>query len=57
MEQYDYLNKQLCRKCYIKLCRPSKNEIKSIVMTEYQDKCDQCGRISALVDYVEDQDR
>lgn len=56
MSQQDYLNQQLCRKCFIKLCKPSKADIKRMVMTEYTDKCDKCGRVSQLVDYIEDGD-
>lgn len=56
MSQKDYLNQQLCRKCYIKFCKPSKADIKRMVMTEYTDKCDKCGRMSQLVDYIEDGD-
>lgn len=56
MSQQDYFEQNLCRKCFIKLCKPSKNEIKRIVMTEYKDKCDKCGRVSELVDYIEDGD-
>ena len=44
----------LCRKCFIKIRKPSKYEIKCIVMTEYADRCDKCGRVSELVDYIED---
>ena len=56
MSQQDYLNQQLCRKCYIKFCKPSKADIKRMVMTEYTGKCDKCGRVSQLVDYIEDGD-
>lgn len=54
MGQQDYLNQQLCKKCYIKCCKPSKNEIKHMVMTEYADRCDKCGRINILVEYIEE---
>lgn len=54
MSQYDYMNQQLCRKCLIKCCNLSKSDIKRMVMTEYEDRCDKCGRISVLVDYIED---
>lgn len=54
MSLQDYLNQQLCKKCYIKCCKPSKNEIKHMVMTEYEDRCDKCGRINILVEYIEE---
>ena len=54
MGKQDYLNQQLCKKCYIKCCKPSKNEIKHMVMTEYEDRCDKCGRINILVEYIEE---
>lgn len=53
-QQYYFGN--YCKRCFIKLCRPSKADIKRIVMTEYTDKCDKCGRVSQLVDYIEDGD-
>ena len=46
----------LCKDCYIRIMKPSKKKIKKIVMTPYEGKCDKCGRISVLVDYVEDDD-
>lgn len=54
MSQYDYMNQQLCRKCVIKCCNLSKSDIKRMVMTEYEDRCDKCGRVSVLVDYIEE---
>lgn len=54
MSQQEYLNQQLCKKCYIKCFSPTKNEIKHMVMTEYEDRCDKCGRINILVEYIED---
>ena len=54
MSQYDYMNQQLCKKCAIKSCNLSKADIKRMVMTEYEDRCDKCGRVSVLVDYIED---
>lgn len=44
----------LCKKCYIKIFKPSKKDIKKMVMTEYKDQCDSCKREDFIVDYVED---
>ena len=33
MSQQDYFEQNLCRKCFIKLCKPSKKEIKKMVMS------------------------
>lgn len=46
----------LCKKCYIKLCKPSKYEIKKMVMSEEPEKCDHCGRCTNIVEYIEDYD-
>lgn len=54
MGQYDYMNQQLCKKCAIKACNLSKADIKRMVMTEYEDHCDKCGRIALLLDYIEE---
>ena len=54
MSQYDYLDQQFCKKCAIKYLGLSKSEIKHIVMTEYEDRCDKCGRVNLLVDYIEE---
>lgn len=54
MSQQEYLEQNLCKKCAIKCCGLSKADIKRMVMTEYEDKCDKCGRVSVLVDYIED---
>lgn len=45
-----------CKACYIRVCKPSKGEIKRMVMTPYQGKCDKCGKMAVLVDYIEFQD-
>ena len=54
MSQYDYMNQQLCKKCAIKCLGLKKADIKRMVMTEYEDRCDKCGRINILVEYIED---
>ena len=53
MSQQDmYYN--LCRNCYIKINKPSKKDIKKIVMSEYKEHCDKCGKVSEIVEYIED---
>lgn len=44
----------LCKKCWIQKCKPTKKDIKKIVMSEYTDICSCCGRKALIVDYVED---
>ena len=55
MSQQDMYS-NICKKCFIKMHKPTKKEIKSIVFTEYKDQCDACGRTDFLVDYLEDYD-
>ena len=54
MSQKDYLEQILCRKCFIKHCKPTKKEIEKMVMSEDQYECDCCGKLSYTVEYVED---
>lgn len=54
MSQYDFMNQQLCKKCATKLLNLSKEDVKRMVMTDYEDNCDKCGKLSVLVDYIED---
>ena len=54
-EQERYKEMALCKKCYVKLVNPSKREIKNMVMTEYDDICDNCGKFKHLVDYIEEE--
>lgn len=51
-EMYD----MLCKKCYVKIMKPSKRDIKRIIMSEENEKCECCGRIGPFVEYVEDGD-
>lgn len=44
----------LCRKCYIKIMKPSKKEIKKMVMSEETYQCDCCRKTDYVVEYVED---
>lgn len=56
MSQNDYSTENLCKKCCCRLFKLSKREIKGIVLTDYVDKCDNCGRKDYLVEYIEDGD-
>lgn len=56
MSQYDYINQQLCRKCAMKVFNIRKADASRIVMTDYEDCCDKCGRTSVLVEYIEDEE-
>lgn len=44
----------LCKKCYIKNCKPSKKEIKGIILTDYKERCECCGKVDYIVDYIEE---
>ena len=41
-----------CKACYVKLKKPSKKDIKKMELTTYKDKCEECGRMDRLVEYV-----
>ena len=49
-ELYD----NLCKKCYIKIMKPTKKEIKKIVMSEEEHQCECCHKTDYIVEYVED---
>ena len=51
-QQECYLN--LCKKCYIKIFKPTKKEIKKMVMSDEQYQCDACHKTDYIVEYVED---
>ena len=44
----------LCKKCYIKINKPTKNEIKKLVMSEEKYQCNCCRKMESIVEYVED---
>ena len=44
----------LCKKCYIRIMKPTKKEIKKIVMSEEEYQCDCCGKTGPIVEYLED---
>lgn len=53
MSQAD-LYTDLCKKCFIRLRKPNKKDIKKIVLSEEYRECEHCGRITEVVDYMED---
>ncbi len=53
MSQQD-IYENLCKKCYIKVMRPSKKEIKKMVMSEEEYTCDCCGKTCTIVEYIEE---
>lgn len=46
----------LCKACYIKLRKPSKKSIKKMILTTYEEQCENCKKISRLVDYIWDEE-
>jgi RNase P subunit RPR2 len=46
----------LCKKCWVQLKKPSKRSVKRMEATMYKDKCENCGMIDRLVDYIWDDD-
>ena len=48
------LYEDLCKKCYIKLNKPTKNEIKKLVMSEEKYQCNCCHKTDFIVEYVEE---
>ena len=48
------LYSDLCKKCYIKINKPTKNEIKKLVMSEEKYQCNCCRKTEFIVEYVED---
>lgn len=53
MSQQD-MYESLCKKCYIRIMKPTKKEIKKIVMSDDEYQCDCCHKTSYIVEYVED---
>ena len=53
---WDALHSTLCKKCFLALVKPTKKEIKRIVLTEYNDTCENCGRIGIVVDGIAEED-
>ena len=53
MSQQD-MYESLCKKCYIRIMKPTKKEIKKMVMSDDEYQCDCCHKTDYIVDYVED---
>ena len=53
MSQQD-MYESLCKKCYIRIMKPTKKEIKKMVMSDEEYQCDCCHKTDYIVDYVED---
>lgn len=44
----------LCKKCFIRVHNLNKKHVDKIVLSEEKCKCDKCGMVNFIVDYVED---
>lgn len=53
MGQQD-MYENLCKKCYIKIFKPTKKEISKMVMSEEKEQCNCCHRNDFIVEYLED---
>jgi hypothetical protein len=53
MGQQD-MYENLCKKCYIKIMKPTKKEIKKMIMSEEEYECDCCHKTNYIVEYLED---
>lgn len=53
MSQQD-MYESLCKKCYIRIMKPTKKEIKKMVMSDEEYQCDCCNKTDYIVEYVED---
>jgi hypothetical protein len=53
MSQQDMYD-SLCKKCYIRIMKPTKKEIKKMVMSDDEYQCDCCNKTDYIVEYVED---
>ena len=53
MSQHD-MYENLCKKCYIRIMKPTKKEIKKMVMSDDEYQCDCCHKTCSIVEYVED---
>lgn len=53
MGQHD-MYENLCKKCYIRIMKPTKKEIKKMVMSDEQYECDCCHKTDYVVEYLED---
>lgn len=53
---WDLMSSDLCKNCFIKLLKPTKKEIKRIVLTDGVCTCEHCGRIGQVVDGIAEED-
>ena len=53
MSQQDMFE-NLCKKCYIRIMKPTKKEIKKIVLSDEEYQCDCCHKTGPIVEYVEE---
>ena len=53
MSQQD-MYESLCKKCYIRIMKPTKKEIKKMVMSDDEYQCDCCHKTDYIVEYLED---
>lgn len=53
MSQQD-MYESLCKKCYIRIMKPTKKEIKKMIMSDDEYQCDCCHKTDYVVEYVED---
>jgi hypothetical protein len=47
---------ELCKQCYISICRPKKKAIKHIVLSNYKEPCVNCGKTERLVIDIDDEE-
>lgn len=53
MSQQD-MYESLCKKCYIRIMKPTKKEIKKMVLSDEKYQCDCCHKTDYIVEYLED---
>ena len=53
---YQEVDQNLCKQCFIKLKRPSKKTIKNMILTTYEDRCENCGKTGRVVEYTWDKE-
>lgn len=46
----------LCKQCYATLHKPSKKALKKLILTTYEDRCENCGKIGRVVEYTWDKE-
>lgn len=51
-QQECYLD--LCKRCYIRIMKSTKKEIKKMVMSEEEFQCECCHKMALIVEYIED---